>query len=269
VLSLLLPNTLHPAFAAAGSVFAIAVVKQCFGGLGTNWLNPALGGALFVHFSWPALFYAALEASPLALLEGAGVPLMPGGGGNQITLLLTTGWNSGLLDTPLTDIINRFVLKPLGSQLPAGYVSLFSLSDAGIIADRAVLALLLGSIVITVMQANRFWVSILYLGIYLFIVRVAGIFSIAGTSNGDMLFILFSGGTVLAAFFLLADSAVGAKTTFGTVLSVALCAVLSWYFRSVKNEPYGAFFAVACVNVLTPLVRSFESRHFYDKWSTE
>lgn len=34
------------------SVFAIAVVKWAFGGLGTNWMNPALAGRVFVFFSW-------------------------------------------------------------------------------------------------------------------------------------------------------------------------------------------------------------------------
>jgi electron transport complex protein RnfD len=51
VFSLLLPNTLSPFYAVMGALFAIIVVKHSFGGLGSNWMNPALGGWLFVRFS--------------------------------------------------------------------------------------------------------------------------------------------------------------------------------------------------------------------------
>jgi len=52
ILSMLLPNQIHPVFVFLGTAFAIIVVKYSFGGLGSNWLNPALGGWLFIRFSW-------------------------------------------------------------------------------------------------------------------------------------------------------------------------------------------------------------------------
>ncbi|MCL2380249.1 MAG: RnfABCDGE type electron transport complex subunit D [Treponema sp.] len=68
ILVILLPNQISPLYAAAGAAFAMAVVKHSFGGLGSNWLNPAAGGWLFVRFSWPASFQAALDGSHLAPL---------------------------------------------------------------------------------------------------------------------------------------------------------------------------------------------------------
>jgi electron transport complex protein RnfD len=68
ILVLLLPNQLHPIYAAMGAVFAMAVVKHSFGGLGANWMNPAIGGWLFVRFSWSSVFNKALELSPCAVL---------------------------------------------------------------------------------------------------------------------------------------------------------------------------------------------------------
>lgn len=61
-----------PAVAAA---FAVAVVKMTFGGLGRNWMNPALGGRLFVTFSWPALL--AVGAFPGSVSGGGWVRVPP------------------------------------------------------------------------------------------------------------------------------------------------------------------------------------------------
>jgi electron transport complex protein RnfD len=65
ILTLLLPNTLPPLIPALGAAFAIAVVKHSFGGLGSNWLNPALGGWLFIRFSFGFLYPQNIEGSAL------------------------------------------------------------------------------------------------------------------------------------------------------------------------------------------------------------
>ena len=49
-----LPPTLNPIFAVLGSVFAIAVVKQMFGGIGMNFVNPALAARIFLLISFPS-----------------------------------------------------------------------------------------------------------------------------------------------------------------------------------------------------------------------
>ena len=69
ILTLLLPNRISPLYAAAGAVFAIAVIKHSFGGLGSNWLNPAAGAWLFILFSWSPQFNSALEGSPLFVID--------------------------------------------------------------------------------------------------------------------------------------------------------------------------------------------------------
>ena len=65
VLAMLLPNRMHPGCAVFGAVFAIAVIRYPSGGLGANWLNPALGGALAIRFSWAKLWQTSLETAPL------------------------------------------------------------------------------------------------------------------------------------------------------------------------------------------------------------
>jgi electron transport complex protein RnfD len=65
----------------AGSIFAIAIVKQCFGGLGNNFMNPALGARAFLLISWPVAMTtwfapggvdAVATATPLAVMAGGG-----------------------------------------------------------------------------------------------------------------------------------------------------------------------------------------------------
>jgi electron transport complex protein RnfD len=76
VLTLLLPNTIHPLFAFLGAVFAMLVLKHSFGGLGTNWVNPALGTWLFIRVGWPGAFSDALKDSALSILTAT----LSGGG---------------------------------------------------------------------------------------------------------------------------------------------------------------------------------------------
>lgn len=71
--------------AVIGSVFAIAIVKQCFGGLGQNFINPALAARAFLLASWPlhmtsTAFIPAdsvTTATPLALLKAGEISSMP------------------------------------------------------------------------------------------------------------------------------------------------------------------------------------------------
>jgi electron transport complex protein RnfD len=264
-LTLLLPNHINPLLAVLGAVFAMAVVKQSFGGLGANWLNPALGGWLFIRFSWPGPFEKALSGVPSS---GINVP------GGLLSFF-------GSLDRSVTEFLNHTIFSLTGSELPAGYINLLFSSSPSIIADRGLMALLLGTILITASQVSRFWVAPLFLGTYALLVRffgalpgfinetvidaAPGILALGeGLGRGDILYGLFSGGTIAAAFLLALEPASGAKTWIGAAVIAFLGGVLTFLFRYRGNEPYGAFFAIALLNVLTPVIRSMESRVFHN-----
>ncbi|GHV30983.1 hypothetical protein AGMMS4952_18830 [Spirochaetia bacterium] len=239
VLTLLLPNTIHPLFAFLGAVFAMLALKHSFGGLGTNWVNPALGAWLFIRFSWPGSFSAALmEFSPDVLAAN-----------------LQPVVSAGSFDAYWTSLLNRTIFSLTSSELPGGYIGLLVYSGTGIIADRGVLALLAGTIIITAGQVSRFWIPLAYLGVYSLLVRFAG--------GGDMLFGLFSGGTLAAAFILASDPATGPKSSAGLLIAAFLGGILNFVFRYLGFEPYGAFFAVTVLNALTPLFRYFETRFLF------
>lgn len=245
ILSLLLPNQIHPVYVIFGTIFAIAVVKYSFGGLGSNWLNPALGGWLFIRFSWPKAFSILNDFS------------------DSITEMSMSHELSSL-DNNVTEILNSSVFSITGVQLPSGYIDLLFNQNPGIIADRGIFFLLIGTIVITAARINRGWVPLVFLSVFGFLVRFAG--DLNGVFwNGDLLYGFFSGGTIAAAFILSAEPSSGAKLKSGIVITVILGAVLSWFFRYYCMEYLGCFFALAVVNCITPLIRMAEDKLFLSR----
>ncbi|MFP3042714.1 RnfABCDGE type electron transport complex subunit D [Treponema primitia] len=248
ILTLLLPNQINPLLAFIGSMFAMAVVKHSFGGLGCNWVNPALGAWLFIRIGWPGAFADALKDSSLAV---------PG-------TLASAIFEQETLDTFWTPLLNKTIFSLTSSELPGGYTDLLVYSGPGIIAERGLLGLLVGTIIITACQVNRSWISFSYLGVYCLLIRAFGAFPLGGVlGGGDMLFGLLSGGTLVAAFILAADPATGPKSRIGVLIVTVLSGVLSFVFRYWGFEPYGAFFAIVLLNALVPLFRYFETQFFY------
>jgi electron transport complex protein RnfD len=246
VLTMLLPNTMHPGFAAFGVFFAIIVVRYPSGGLGANWLNPALAGALAVRYSWPTVWSASLVASPLD-------PLI-------LAPELFSVSNSA---ETVSDYLNKGIFSLFEVQLPSSYVHIFSMDAAGIIADRGLLAMILGSIIIVSCVSFRPWMPLLYLAAYLFLVRVCGV-----NQEGDMLYALCSGGTLVTAFYLLCEPVTGPKSNAGCIIYALSAGILTFVFRFLNGELYGAFFAVALLNILLPVFRIVETNTIYEKRRT-
>ena len=241
VLVLLLPNHINPLYAALGAAFAMVVVKHSFGGLGSNWMNPALGGWLFIRCSWPLAFAGALAGS-----QDYFSPV------------------GSAADQAVGTFLNNTVLPLFGAVMPAGYIDLFASKAPGIIADRAAGILVLGTICIAAFQISRSWLSLVYLAVFGFLVRMLGDIPSGGILwNGDVLVALLSGGTLVTAFILIAAPSRGAKSAAGNVVLAVLAAVLTLLFRYFGGIFYGGFFAVALVNALTPLVSRAERHLLY------
>jgi len=246
ILTLLLPSQIHPVYVFFGTAFAIAVVKFSFGGLGSNWLNPALGGWLFIRFSWPSVFTQAFAGSDSFVSEMA----------------LTSDISS--LDNSVTDFLNGSVFSITGVQIPFGYIDRLFYDGPGLIADRGIFALLIGTVIITAIGINRSWIPLVFLSVYGLLIRFAG--DLNGIFwNGDILYGFFSGGTIAAAFILAAEPASSAKLKPGILFAVILGAVLSWFFRYKCMEYAGCFIALALINCLTPLIRIVEEKLFLSR----
>jgi len=244
ILTLLFPNLIHPFFAVCGVIFAITVVKYSFGGLGSNWLNPALGGWFFVRFSWPSAFSKALAGSEYAVTE------------------MNKTSNLSALDNSITEILNHSFFSFLDVQMPSGYIDLLFSNSPGIIADRGLFSLLMGTIIITAIGINRGWIPLVFLAVYGFLIRLAG--DLTGVfGDGDLLYGFFSGGTIATAFIIAAEPASSAKLKYGIILAVVLAAVFSWFFRYICGEFFGCLIAVALMNCFTPVIRFLEEKLFF------
>ncbi|MCL2277275.1 MAG: RnfABCDGE type electron transport complex subunit D, partial [Treponema sp.] len=140
ILVMILPNFTSPFHVVVASIFAIAVVKYSFGGLGSNWFNPALGGWLLIRFSWPEGFVQALGDFSVSDYASAGNASAAGGA--------------------VTEFLNNTILSVAGVQLPAGYIDLLFYSGQGLITDRGLFILLIGTILITAIGINKTWIPI-------------------------------------------------------------------------------------------------------------
>jgi electron transport complex protein RnfD len=241
ILTALLPNQIHPMYAAFGTAFAIAVIKYSFGGLGTNWLNPALGGWLFIRFSWSEAFFNAVEKGSTSIGD------------------INISSNISIFDNSLTDALNNSILSLTGVNLPFGYTELLFNNSSNIIADRGLFFLLIGTIAVTATGINRGWIPLIFLFIYGFLIRFAG--DLSGLIwNGDVIYGFLSGGTIITAFILAAEPASSANTNTGIIITVILGAVLSWVFRYRFMEYSGCFIALTVINCFSPLIRLIEEK---------
>ena len=265
VLTLLLPNQISPLCAFAGGIFAMAVLKHSFGGLGSNWVNPAAGAWLFIRSAWPGAAGRSIQGGHLVNLAAS----LEGGlrdSQGPLALLKINGWDSAPLDKALSSFFNGTIFKFTGAALPQGYLGFFAPPGPGIIADRGLLFLLFGTILLASSQCFRLWLPGVFLLCYSLLVRIFGALSFGGALwEGDVLFALLSGGTAAAAFMLVTDPATGPKSAPGRGIFAALCASFAFLFRYPGMDPYGAAGAVLAGNALVPLIRRIENSVYYEK----
>ncbi|AEJ19424.1 RnfABCDGE type electron transport complex subunit D [Gracilinema caldarium] len=264
ILSLLMPNSIHPVIVSLGAIFAIGVVKHVYGGLGTNWLNPALGGWLFTLVSWPERFSEALNDSVLQTFYQAIERGVIDVSGSPLAILKIVGYKVSSQDSILTGIVNHSLFSLMNAELPSGYFDFFSLSSPAIIADRGILMLLIGTIILTAFRINKPLIPAMYIASYLFLIRLFGAIPFGGSfGNGDMIFGLLHGGTLLSAFILATDPGTGTKSYEIGILVAGIAAIFGFIFRYLGGVPYGALYGILITNTLIPTIRSLEIRLFY------
>jgi electron transport complex protein RnfD len=241
ILALLLPGAVTPVVAFVGGFFAVAVVKQSYGGLGSNWLNPALGGWLLIRAAWPGLYQTAAETHSVMLSPE-----------------LSPAWEKCAV------FLNEHVFARLNVNVGAGYFALFAGGGPGIIADRALCILIPGVIFLLAFQAFKLWKSVVFIVIISVCSEVAHSLGLPPSTESDILYNLFTGGTVVTAFFLINEPSSSPKSSVFDGLCAAAAAFLAWIFRYCLNETYGAITAVAVVNLAVPLLRKIETTKIYN-----
>jgi len=229
-----------------GVLFAIVIAKHLYGGLGQNPFNPAMIAFAVCIVSFPALMS---QWPPVDLNAGVG---------EQLALIF--GY------APRIDAMNGATpLDALKTALKLGAGTSSEASVATILADAGSFGYLAGR--------GWEWVATAYLlgGLWLWQRRIiswhapaaflAGIALLAGAlwlwnpaQFANPLFHLFSGGTMLGAFFIVTDPVSGCTTPKGKLIFGLAAGVLAYLIRVFGGYPDGVAFAVLLLNICVPLI---------------
>ncbi len=230
LLGMNLPPTTPFYISIVGSLAAIIITKQIFGGLGFNIFNPALIGRAFVLISWPramttwseptAAFFALdakTTATPLGILKEDGL----------VQLLEVFG-----------DKINLY------TQLLIGNV-------AGSIGEVSAIAILAGGIFLIYKGYITWHIPVSYLGT---VAVLAWLFGGDSLFTGDPIIHLFGGGLMLGAFFMATDYVTCPSVRVGQIIFGIGCGAITMLIRLKGGFPEGVMFAILLMNCFAPMI---------------
>ena len=231
------------------SIFAIGVVKWTFGGLGANWMNPALAGRVFVFFSWTG---------------GMTTWTLPHAGGADA---VTGPTPLGSIKTGLSAIGNGIngPMDLLSAEgVPVSYMDLFMGRIPGCIGEVSALLLILGGLFLLIRKIANWEIVVSYLGSFVLLVWLFGGFRYGqGMFRGDVLFHLFSGGLMLGVFFMATDMVSSPLTSKGMIVYGLGCGFMTYLLRFFGSVPEGVSLAIIFMNIFVPLInRAFQPEKF-------
>jgi len=255
-----------------GAVFAIAIGKQVFGGLGNNPVNPALLGRAFLLASWPALMTGIQTwKQPGTAISMSGIdpriidPNLQAVSGKAYELV--TGATPLNLAQTLRDstFVNslaatRDASLDLSNRIFNGMLDLGTLKNlfwgqiGGCIGEVSVFALLLGAVYLLWRRIIEWRIPFFYLLTVFVLTFLFGGLPGTGYSLTLPIFHLFSGGLLLGAFFMATDYTTSPITKNGRVVYAIGCGLLTVIIRLVGGYPEGVSYSILFMNVMTPLI---------------
>lgn len=253
---------------AAASFFAILIVKAAFGGLGSNWMNPALGGIAFAYANWPAAMREFIMPRILSGVDGvsASTPLafakgLTGGlDGRVMDTLRGAGYPLSDIDTTITTVLNDALFSRLGARLPDGYFDMLLGFKPGAIGESALFLVLLGSIILIALQLIKIEIPLAMLATFGLLARLFGTgLPGEGLFAGDVLYALSGGGIVLAAFYMATDPVSSPVGRIHGLVYGAATGALCFVFRRWGTYTESVVYAILVMNMITPLMERLGS----------
>ena len=233
LLAMTMPSTAPLWLPVIGTFYGIVVVKQIYGGIGKNFLNPALAARAFLlasyamalgQFSVPSSLAATVDAvsmaTPLSYLYGSGAEPMPA----------------------------YFTLQ-----------SMFLGIRPGALGEISALALLIGGLYLILRKVISWRIPVSFIGT---VALLTLIFGHEGYSRVDfMLYNLCSGGLILAAFFMATDYATSPVTLKGQLLYGFGCGAITVLIRYFGGYPEGVTYAILLMNLCSWAIDKAFHRH--------
>ena len=216
LLALSLPATLPWWEAVIGGVFAIVVVKCLFGGLGQNFMNPALGARCFLLIAFAA------DMSTFGITK------------HGIEVYSSV--------TPLAAMRNGEAVNTMDMLIGR---------TAGTIGETSAIAILIGAIFLILMGVINLRIPASYIITFaVFMLLFGG----HGFDGSYLTAQLCGGGLMLGAFFMATDYVTSPITPMGQIIFGICCGILTGLFRCFGANAEGVSFAIILSNILVPLI---------------
>ena len=201
---------------ALGAIFAIAVVKCLFGGLGCNFANPAITARIFLLIS----FSSTLGGGAIPKFSSA--PELVSGA------------------TPL-EVIGT------SADLPKILDMLLGLRG-GAIGETCAIAIVIGFLYLVIRKVINFEIPLIFVGtVFLFCL-------IADSSLFIATYQILSGGLLLGAVFMATDYVTTPITRSGKMIFAFGCGLITFLIRYFGSYPEGVSYAILLMNILSPYI---------------
>lgn len=223
ILALNLPPAIPKWMAVVGSFFAIVVIKQLFGGIGQNFVNPALGARVFLLVAY------GTKMTQWSLPRGADA--------------ISSATDALSAATPLG------MLKE-GGRIPS-YLDMFLGNIGGSLGETSALALIIGGLYLLIRKVISWEIPVIYIGT---VALLSWILGPDGFLTGDPLFHVLAGGLLLGAIFMATDYTTSPITRKGAIIYAVGCGLLTVIFRLYTNMPEGVSYAILLMNTAVPLI---------------
>jgi electron transport complex protein RnfD len=249
LLGLCLPAGFPLWMAFLGGVFGIGFGKIIFGGLGQNIFNPALLGRAFLQAAFPVAIttWPARTADWWSLRgDNLALPFMSPSATDAVTGATPLG-NLKFGDDP--------VITPL--------LELFLGNTSGSLGETSALLILLGGIYLAIRGHLNWHIPV---SILLSVFAFSGLFYALGLSPFSPLFMLFSGGLMLGAWYMATDMVTSPVTNAGCWIFGVSIGLLVVIIRIWGGLPEGVMYAILLMNALVPFInRATQPRKFGSK----
>ena len=225
LLAYTLPVTAPLWMVLIGDLFAIVIVKALFGGIGKNFMNPALGGRAFLMASYPVFMTTWAKVRTSLPLFGTPADVVTGA-------------------TPL-------------SFMKEGNLPDVSLADAalgmvgGCLGEVSALALLAGGVWLVYRRVISLRIPVCFIGT---VAVLTLIFPKGGSGFEWMAYQLLTGGLMLGAIFMATDYASSPVTPKGQIIYGIGCGVLTVLIRYFGSYPEGVSYAILIMNCCVFLI---------------
>ena len=235
-----------------GAIFAIAMAKHSFGGLGQNVFNPAMVGRTVLLISYPVAMTTWIMPHPLfsasapGLLDAFAITF-----GGHMPDAVSAASALGHIKTELT---RHIPVTESMAHVP-GLMDMMFGYRAGSLGETSAILILAGGLFLMFKRIISWHIPLSVMGGLFVMAAIFHAVDPARYASGT--FHLVSGATFLGAFFIATDYVTSPVSKKGQLIFGLGCGVLIWLIRNFAGYPEGVAFAVLLMNGLTPIIDKY------------